>query len=65
MASTIKTMPDLRAGVPEALFETGITGERANHAYVVSRDGKRFLMVNRERSSTPITVVLNWPSLFD
>jgi Tol biopolymer transport system component len=66
MASTIKTSPDFRAGVPQALFETEITGERANHAYVVSKDGKRFLMANRERTaSTPITVVLNWPGIFD
>ena len=66
MASTIKTTPDFQAGIPQALFETEITGERSNHAYVVSKDGKRFLMAVRERSaSTPMTVILNWPGLFD
>ena len=65
MAVDIKaTSSSFEAGVPHALFVTGITGsfvDRFNQ-YVVTRDGQRFL-VNRsdeDENSAPITVVMHW-----
>ncbi len=63
MAAPVEPTSTFRSGIPEPLFNTGIVGERANHAYVVSGDGKRFLMTAREQSAVPITIALNWPRL--
>jgi serine/threonine protein kinase/Tol biopolymer transport system component len=64
MAVPIDTAGGFRAGIPQQLFDTGITGERSNDSYVVTRDGKRFLMPERGQSAAPpITVAINWPRL--
>ena len=53
----------IEAGTPVALFTTNIGGavQRSPH-YVVSADGKRFLMdpIVTETGNSPITVILNW-----
>lgn len=52
------------SGNPKELFETPVSGYGRNR-YVVSADGKRFL-VNvpvREREGDRFKVVLNWPAL--
>jgi serine/threonine-protein kinase len=51
----------IEAGRPIALFqthivETGVLGQQ----YVVSHDGKRFLILSTQEAVTPITVILNW-----
>jgi hypothetical protein len=35
------------------------------HTYTVTKDGKRFLLVvpEQHQAATPISVVVNWPSL--
>jgi hypothetical protein len=68
MAVPIKFASDgksIEPGVPTALFETRIGGAvqgSYKQQYVVSADGQRFLMntVVGERSSSPVTVILNW-----
>jgi hypothetical protein len=65
MAVSISSVgPSLEAGSPTPLFQTrlvrvgpGVAGRQYN----VSADG-RFLMnvVSEDRSSSPITVILNW-----
>jgi dipeptidyl aminopeptidase/acylaminoacyl peptidase len=68
MAAAISPAPDGRsvaAGRPVPLFQTHIGGALqggAQHLYVVSRDGRRFLMakVAQEPIASPITVILNW-----
>ncbi len=57
MAVSIETAPELTAGKPQFLFE-GAFQQR----YDVSRDGQRFLMVERvTQEVTEINVVFNWP----
>ena len=61
MAVSIDTRGDFQAGVPQRLFQTGMTSTQNNNPYVVSRDGQRFLIPVPDRSGTaPMTVVLNW-----
>ena len=68
MAVSIAVSPDgkdIKAGTPTALFPTRIAGGPLpgtnNQQYVVSPDGRRFLInVAPDEGSTPITVVLNW-----
>jgi Tol biopolymer transport system component/predicted Ser/Thr protein kinase len=66
MAVDISTTPNFKASVPKVLFEVPIyvsTGPTASlHTWVVSADGKRFL-INVDMSANraqPISVVLNW-----
>jgi Tol biopolymer transport system component len=68
MAVPIAPAPDLRSvdsGTPVPLFRTSVGGAvqgAAGQQYVVSRDGRRFLMatVPEEPETPPIIVVLNW-----
>ncbi len=64
MAATIQASTTLEAGLPQALFPSGITQSGNRHQYAVTKDGQRFLLnVPQERSSpTPLTVVVNWQS---
>jgi len=68
MAATVRTGSNFDHDPPRALFETGTVGQHlgmvGRNQYDVAPDGERFL-VNRpgRQSSTPITVVLNWPAL--
>ena len=65
MAMDIEPGPTLRAGAARRLFQTqavapsGLTGQ----AYDVTSDGQRFL-VKVPASFSPITVVVNWTSVF-
>jgi Tol biopolymer transport system component len=69
MAAQVRTdQPAFETGAPQALFETrlsNVEGSNPWSQYAVAADGHAFL-VNRlaaDASSTPITVVLNWPAL--
>ncbi len=70
MAVDVSTAPMFRAAVPKPLFTAPILGAGfiGNvFRYDVTPDGKRFLINSVSEISageaTPITVVLNWPSL--
>jgi serine/threonine protein kinase len=52
---------DLKVGVPEALFQTPLTGGIVDgRHYHVSADGQRFLLDVRQESNSPINIILNW-----
>jgi Tol biopolymer transport system component len=63
MAVDTQTDPAFQAATPHALFRSP-TVARGNtvYRYDVTRDGKKFLMVNVPvgEPSSPVTVVLNW-----
>jgi hypothetical protein len=53
----------VNVGTPTALFTASLAGVPQNGSarhYIVSRDGKRFLMDTLREVTLPITVVLNW-----
>ncbi|MDA2927732.1 hypothetical protein MYX78_10980, partial [Acidobacteria bacterium AH-259-G07] len=52
----------LEAGIPKVLFEAPFAYLGRRNAYVVSADGRRFLIITpvEQAASSPITVVLNW-----
>ena len=54
-----------RAGIPKELFEASLPPIQLRNRYIVTADGKRFLMnapvEAQERAS--FRVVLNWPAL--
>jgi hypothetical protein len=54
----------LSAGVTHPLFTVPRPGRRRNR-YIVTRDGRRFLVTIPERGGPPLppTVVVNWPAL--
>ena len=54
-----------RAGIPKELFEVRLPSEQRRNRYLVTSDGKRFLMnvVLAEQNSASFRVVLNWPAL--
>jgi eukaryotic-like serine/threonine-protein kinase len=54
-----------QAGIPRQLFETPLPLLFARNRYVVTADGKRFLMTAlvEEKRAASFTVVLNWPGL--
>jgi Tol biopolymer transport system component len=62
MAVDIATDPDLIAQKPRVLFESAdMLRVSTTPNYDVTRDGQRFLMVQRTAQSAPqLTVVLNW-----
>jgi hypothetical protein len=54
---------EIRPETPVSLFATRVGGavhSNDRQQYVVSSDGKRFLMNTLIESSSPITVILNW-----
>jgi Tol biopolymer transport system component/DNA-binding winged helix-turn-helix (wHTH) protein len=54
---------EIRPGAPVSLFPTRVGGavhSNDRQQYVVSPDGKRFLMNTLTETKSPITVVLNW-----
>jgi eukaryotic-like serine/threonine-protein kinase len=61
MAADIQTGQGIAAGVPHALFQTGVSVLPVR-SYDVSSDGQRFLIASpaRNTANAPITVVLNW-----
>jgi hypothetical protein len=48
------------AGLPKALFPAGVVS--TNNMYSVTKDGQRFLVNRNAAVSTPLTVIVNWPS---
>jgi eukaryotic-like serine/threonine-protein kinase len=54
-----------RAGIPKELYEARVTPEQRRNRYIVTSDGKRFLMnaLGDEANRRSFTVVLNWPVL--
>jgi len=55
-----------RAGIPKELFEARLTLLQRRNRYIVTADGKRFLMnaLVEEQGHASIRVVLNWPSRY-
>ena len=54
---------EIRPDTPVALFHTGVGGavhSNDRQQYVISQDGKRFLMNTLTEANSPITVILNW-----
>jgi Tol biopolymer transport system component/DNA-binding winged helix-turn-helix (wHTH) protein len=54
---------EIRPDRPTALFPTAVGGavhSNDRQQYVISPDGKRFLMNTLTESSSPVTVILNW-----
>jgi Tol biopolymer transport system component len=64
MAVDTQTDPTFHAATPHALFRspTIVNATNFQYRYDVTRDGKKFLMVNGlvGEPSSPVTVVLNW-----
>ena len=62
MAVEIQAASTLTAGIPKALFQMRVPGlvDQRNH-YVVTRDGRRFLVMTpvAESTTAQIHVVLN------
>ena len=54
-----------RAGIPKELFEARLTPEQRRNRFVVTSDGKRFLInaLVEEQERASLRVVLNWPAL--
>ena len=54
-----------RAGIPKELFEVHLTPEQRRNRFIVTSDGKRFLMnaLVEEQEHRSFRVVLNWPAL--
>ena len=61
MSATIDTTKGFVAGVPQKRFSTRLRPGN-NRAYAVAKDGQHFL-IPQVGPGTPITVVLNWPTL--
>ncbi|HWC65566.1 MAG TPA: hypothetical protein VG777_05755, partial [Thermoanaerobaculia bacterium] len=55
------------AGAPEPLFPIEVSPVLGRNRYLVSGDGKRFLVQSpaRNREIPPVTIVLNWPRLVE
>jgi hypothetical protein len=66
MAADVTLGNTVQAAVPHALFPTTLSKTQAKHTYIVTKDGKRFLLVvpEQHQAATPISVVVNWPWLF-
>jgi hypothetical protein len=54
-----------RAGIPKERFEVHLTAEQRRNRFIVTSDGKRFLMnaLVEEQERASFRVVLNWPGL--
>ena len=62
MAVDIRIDGRIESGVPRLLFDTKLSVDVIRDQFAVTADGQRFLLQvpSEERSSTPITVVVNW-----
>jgi len=63
MAVPITAGATLSPGIPESLFQTGITVNPVLDQFAVTGDGQRFLLAVPLEFAPPITVVLNWTAL--
>jgi hypothetical protein len=61
MAAAIDTTREFQAGVPQTLFAGGVANV-GRRQYAITRDGKRFLMITPEGTSSnaTLTIVVNW-----
>jgi hypothetical protein len=64
IAVDIKTGEKIESGIPRGLFDAGFA---ASNQYDVTPDGQHFYLLKppTERTSTLITVTLNWTSLLE
>jgi hypothetical protein len=65
MATPLTGQGRFEAGVPQALFSTGLVNTPPDQRrFAVSKDGKRFLVNINQRDANlrQITVVVNWPA---
>lgn len=62
MAVAVNATSTFETAAPAPLFKTQVSGYSAPNRYVVTADGRRFLINGpaEEVSKTPITVTLNW-----
>jgi len=65
MAVDVKPGPAFSAGLPVALFDSGLRPEgltESRSSFAVSADGQRFLVnaIAADAGRVPITVVVNW-----
>ncbi len=65
MSAVVDTSRGFVAGVPAALFPTGLQRNPGTGQYTVTRDGERFLLRTdfAEDKSQSFTVVLNWQQM--
>ena len=64
MAVDVRTGSGLETGVPRQLFEKSVRANPFHDRYGVTADGQTFLVVGvMKEASTPITVILDWPTL--
>jgi hypothetical protein len=60
MSVALETTPEFRASAPTRLFSTNIAADAMVPQYGVTRDGQRFLGLQREPGSTRFVFLLNW-----
>jgi eukaryotic-like serine/threonine-protein kinase len=61
MAAEVSLAPELRVGIPKALFQMPSEGgPSSGSTWSVTSDGQRFLLPVPRSENTPFTVVLNW-----
>ena len=64
MAAPVEDGATFSAGVPQALFPAPILPGQRRNSFLVTSDGKKFLIlapVGKERA-TPMVLILNWPA---
>jgi Tol biopolymer transport system component len=64
MRVSVQTGAAFEAGIPEPLFPVALRRIVTNNRYLVSRDGRRFLLLSSllQNLTPPTTVVVNWPA---
>jgi len=62
MSATIRAGDSFEAGIPRALFASGVVLTGNRRQYAVAKDGQRFLinLPQQRATATPLTVVVNW-----
>jgi eukaryotic-like serine/threonine-protein kinase len=62
MRVDVRTGASFEAGIPEPAFAVSLRPITTSNRYLVSRDGKRFLLLSSllQDSTPPTTIVLNW-----
>jgi hypothetical protein len=61
MAVPISAGVRLEVGQPKVLFDSHIAGA-FNDRFDVSKDGRFLVPTRAEKSSAPLTIIVNWPS---
>jgi len=67
MRVAVQTGASFEAGIPELAFGATLRPITTNNRYLLSRDGRRFLLLSSllQDSTPPTTVVLNWTAELD